>query len=133
MLRALAALSRGGLGFTPQPDEGVTYAHKLTNADGRIDWTLSGRAVHDLVRGLSPFPGAWFMADFGKGPERVKVLRTGLASGSGLPGRLLDTDGTIACGEGAVRLLQVQRAGRAPTSAAEFLRGIRLAPGSHLP
>src|SRR4029078_976868 len=80
MLRALAALSRGGLGFTPQPDEGVTYAHKLTNADGLIACTRRVRGVHDLIRGLSPLPGAYFMADFGKGPERVKILRASRAA-----------------------------------------------------
>jgi methionyl-tRNA formyltransferase len=133
MVRALAALSRGGLGFTPQPEDGVTYAHKLTSADGLIAWSRPGRAVHDLIRGLSPFPGASFMADFGKGQERVKVLRATRAPGSGTPGLLIDADGTIACGDGAVRLIQVQRAGRAPTGAAEFLRGVRLGAGSRLP
>jgi methionyl-tRNA formyltransferase len=133
MLRALAALSRGGLGFTPQPEAGVTYAHKLTNADGLIAWTRPGREVHDLIRGLSPFPGAYFMADFGKGPERVKVLRASRAAASGPPGLLVDADGTVACGDEAVRLLQVQRAGRAPTGAAEFFRGTRIGAGSYLP
>jgi methionyl-tRNA formyltransferase len=133
MVRALAALSRGGLGFTPQSEVGVTYAHKLTNADGLIAWSRPARAVHDLIRGLSPFPGAYFMADFGKGPERVRVLRATRAPGSGAPGLLIDADGTIACGDGAIRLVQVQRAGRAPTGAAEFLRGVRLGAGSRLP
>ncbi|MET0745996.1 MAG: methionyl-tRNA formyltransferase [Microvirga sp.] len=133
MVRALAALSRGGLGFTPQPESGVTYAHKLTNADGLIAWTRPAQEVHDLIRGLSPFPGAYFMADFGKGPERVKVLRASRATASGPPGLLIDAEGTIACGDGALRLVEVQRAGRAPTGAAEFLRGARLAAGSRLP
>jgi methionyl-tRNA formyltransferase len=130
MVRALAALSRGGLGFTPQPEEGVTYAHKLRNEDGRIDWTQSAQAVHDHIRGLSPFPGAFFTADFGKGQERVKVLRAGLGQGSGPPGTILDESGTISCIDGAVRLIQVQRAGRAPVAADEFLRGVRLGPGA---
>jgi methionyl-tRNA formyltransferase len=130
MVRALAALSRGALSFTPQPEEGVTYAHKLKNDDARIDWARPAQAVHDHIRGLSPFPGAYFTADFGKGPERVKVLRAALAPGSGEPGTLLDADAAIACGEGAVRLIQVQRAGKAPLAADEFLRGARLGSGA---
>jgi methionyl-tRNA formyltransferase len=132
MVRALAALSRGALSFTPQPDEGVTYAHKITNEEARIDWGKPAGAVHNQVRGLSPFPGAFFEADLGKGAERVKVLRTALADGSGAPGALLDADGTIACGQGAVRILQVQRAGKAPMGVEEFLRGVRLQPGARL-
>jgi methionyl-tRNA formyltransferase len=123
MVRSLAALSRGGLSFTPQPTEGVTYAHKLTNEDSRIDWARAASDVHNQVRGLSPFPGAYFTADVGKGPERVKVLRTALAEGSGAPGTLLDAAGTVACGEGALRLVQVQPAGKQPMGADEFLRG----------
>jgi methionyl-tRNA formyltransferase len=130
MVRALAALSRGALGFTPQPEEGVTYAHKLKNEDALIDWSKPARAVHDHIRGLSPFPGAYFTADFGKGPERVKVLRATPAPGSGEPGTLLDAHAAIACGEGAIRLIQVQRAGKAPLAADEFLRGVRLDPGA---
>jgi methionyl-tRNA formyltransferase len=132
MVRALAALSRGGLGFTPQPEQGVTYAHKLTNEDARIDWARPARAVHDHIRGLSPFPGAFFTADFGKGEERVKVLRAERSDGAGEPGSLLDPKGVVACGGGAVRLLQVQRAGKAPMSAEEFLRGVRLDAGARL-
>ncbi|HEY8384410.1 MAG TPA: methionyl-tRNA formyltransferase [Microvirga sp.] len=132
MVRALAALSRGGLGFTPQPEEGVTYAKKITNEDGRIDWTRPAAAIHDQVRGLSPFPGAFFTADFGKGSERVKVLRTASAEGAGAPGTLLDAGGTVACGEGALRLLQVQPAGKQPMGADEFLRGRRMGAGGRL-
>ena len=132
MVRALAALSRGGLHFTPQLAEGVTYARKIANAEARIDWAQPARAVHDQVRGLSPFPGAFIEADLGKGPERVKVLRTALAEGSGLPGLLLDGHGTVACGEGAVRLVQVQRAGRSGMEAEPFLRGARFEPGTRL-
>ncbi len=130
MVRALAALSRGGLSFTPQPDEGVTYAHKLTNEDARIDWSKPAQGVHDHIRGLSPFPGAFFTADFGKGQERVKVLKATLGKDSGPPGTLLDNNGTISCSDGAVRLIQVQRAGKAPMAADEFLRGVRLGPGA---
>ena len=112
MARALAALSRGALQFTSQPDEGVTYAKKITNEEARIDWSRPAQDVHNHVRGLSPFPGAFFAADLGKGPERVKVLRTALTDGAGAPGTLLDDCGAVACGDGAVRLLQVQRAGK---------------------
>jgi methionyl-tRNA formyltransferase len=132
MVRALAALARGALSFTPQPAEGVTYAHKIGNDEARIDWAASAGAVHNHVRGLSPFPGAFFSADFGKGPERVKVLRSVRADGAGAPGTLLDARGTVACGGGAVRLVQVQRAGKAPVGAEDFLRGVRLAPGAVL-
>ncbi len=133
MVRALAALSRGALSFTPQPEEGVTYAAKITNGDAQLSWTLSARRVHDLVRGLSPFPGAFFMADFGKGPERVKVLRSTVGEGEGAPGTVLDADGLVACAEGAVRLVQVQRAGKSAMSAAEMLRGARIGVGTVLP
>jgi methionyl-tRNA formyltransferase len=132
MVRSLAALSRGGLSFTPQPTEGVTYAHKLTNEDSRIDWARAASDVHNQVRGLSPFPGAFFTADFGKGPERVKVLRTALGEGSGAPGTLLDAAGTVACGEGALRLVQVQPAGKPAMGADAFLRGRRLGRGARL-
>jgi methionyl-tRNA formyltransferase len=111
MVRALAALSRGGLVFTPQPAEGVTYAAKITNEEAQIDWSKPAAAVHDLVRGLSPFPGAFTTIDLGRGPERLKVLRTMRADGRGTPGMALDDSLAIACGGGAVRLLQVQRSG----------------------
>jgi methionyl-tRNA formyltransferase len=132
MVRALAALSRGALGFRPQADQGVTYAHKLRNDDSLIDWTKSAQAVHDHVRGLSPFPTAYFLADFGKGTERIKVLRTQTAEGAGTPGTVLDDEGRVACSSGAVRLLQVQRPGRSAVTGAEFLRGVRLGAGASL-
>lgn len=132
MVRALAALGRGGLRFTPQAEEGVTYAGKIGNDEARLSWNRPARQVHDLVRGLSPFPGAFVETDLGKGPERLKVLRTALAGGAAEPGTLLDEDGTIACAEGAVRLVTVQRAGKGPMSAGEFLRGARLSAGAKL-
>ena len=124
MVRALAALSRGVLGFTPQAEDGVTYARKLDNAETRIDWTRPAADVHNHIRGLSPFPGAWCEADLGKGPERIKVLRSTPAEGLGAPGAVIDDTLTVACGSGAVRLTQVQRAGKSAVSAAEFLRGL---------
>ena len=129
MVRSLAALGRGSLGFQPQAADGVTYAKKIANDEARIDWSGPAQAVHDRVRGLSPAPGAFF--EFG-GRERVKVLRTVLGEGSGPPGALLDGSGTIACGAGALRLLQVRPAGKPTMSAAEFFRGRRLAAGALL-
>lgn len=132
MVRALAALGRGALHFTPQPEDGVTYASKIGNDEARLSWNRPARQVHDLVRGLSRFPGAFAEIDLGKGPERLKVLRTALAGGAAEPGTLLDEDGTVACLEGAVRLVQVQRAGKGPMGAGEFLRGARLSAGTKL-
>jgi methionyl-tRNA formyltransferase len=131
MVRALDALEAGTLAFTPQAEEGVTYAAKITNEEARIDWAKPARSVHDHVRGLSPFPGAFFEVDLGKGPERIKVLRTEVVEGSGEPGTLLP-QGVITCADRAVRLVQVQRAGRGPMEAADFLRGVRLEPGCRL-
>jgi methionyl-tRNA formyltransferase len=132
MARALAALARHALLFTPQATEGVTYASKITNAEARLDWHLPASTLHDLVRGLSPFPGAFFEADLGKGIERVKVLRASLAEGSAEAGLLIDDRPTIACGSAALRLLTVQRAGRGPISGEDFLRGVRLKVGARL-
>lgn len=125
MPRALAALERGGLQFVEQSEDGVEYAKKITNDECRIDWAKPARDVHNHVRGLSPFPGAFTFMDFGKGPERVKILRTERMSGTGEAGMLMDDALTIACGEGAVRILNVQRAGAKPMSADEFLRGLK--------
>ncbi|MCJ2031603.1 methionyl-tRNA formyltransferase [Methylobacterium sp. J-043] len=133
MGRAIAALERDGLAFTPQGEEGVVYAHKITNEDARIDWSRPAHEVARHINGLSPFPGAYVEADLGKGPERVKVLRALPAEGSGAPGTLLDAAGTVACGTGAVRLLELRRAGKGGTASGEaFLRGARLAAGARL-
>jgi methionyl-tRNA formyltransferase len=130
MVRALGALERGTLQLTPQPEEGVTYAAKIDKGETRIDWAKPWKAVHDHCRGLSPFPGAWFELP---GAGRIKVLRTTRGEGSGTPGTVLDNRLTIACSEGAVRLIEVQRAGRQPMKAEEFLRGSKVAPGTVLP
>jgi methionyl-tRNA formyltransferase len=122
MSRALAALERGSLHFTPQPEAGVTYAAKIDKAEARIDWSKPASEVHNLIRGLSPFPGAWFELELNGAPTRVKALRSTLASGSAAPGTILP-DLTIACGEGAVRLKAVQREGKSVMDAATFLRG----------
>jgi methionyl-tRNA formyltransferase len=124
--RALAALERGSLHFTPQGEVGVTYAKKIEKSEARIDWTKPAPEVHNLIRGLSPFPGAWFEADLNGAPTRIKALRSTLASGAGAPRTPLDDQLTIACGSGAVRLMQVQREGKGIMDAPTFLRGTRL-------
>lgn len=129
MVRALAALSRGALGGVPQTQEGVTYAAKLDKGETRIDWARPAGEVHNHIRGLSPFPGAWCEVEVGGKAERVKILRSTLADGSGEPGTILDGNLAVACGEGAVRLLQLQRAGKRPMGAEEFLRGLALQAG----
>ena len=131
MGRAIRALGRDGLTFTPQSEEGVVYAHKITNEEARIDWSRPAAEVARHINGLSPFPGAYFEADLGKGPERVKVLRALAHDGSGAPGTLLDAACTVACGTGAVRLLELRRAGKGGVATGEdFLRGARLAAGA---
>lgn len=130
MGRALAALERGSLSFTPQAEDGVTYANKIDKSETRIDWSKSAREVHNHIRGLSPFPGAWFEASVDGKPARVKVLRSQLAAGGGVPGTLLDDQLTIAAGTGAVKLVEVQRAGAKVMSAEEFLRGAKLGKGA---
>jgi methionyl-tRNA formyltransferase len=128
MARALAALERGSLTLTPQSAQGVTYAAKISKEETRIEWAKPWSQVHNHIRGLSPFPGAWFELD----GVRIKALRTMRGEGKGAPGTMLDDRLTIACGEGAVRLTQVQREGKKPMSAEEFLRGTKAAPGARL-
>lgn len=126
MLRALAAAERGSLSLTPQPDMGVTYAEKISKGETRIDWSKPWKQVHDHIRGLSPFPGAWFEID----GVRIKALRSTKGDGSGAAGTALDDRLTIACGTGAVRLTDVQRAGKQPMAADEFLRGTPVKSGA---
>ncbi len=133
MHRALGALERGTLQVTPQPENGVTYANKLDKGETRIDWSKPAQEVHNHIRGLSPFPGAWFELPGDKGPVRVKVLRSTRVQGSGAPGALIDENLTIACGDGAIRILELQRAGKQPMKADEFLRGTQLPRGAVLP
>jgi methionyl-tRNA formyltransferase len=132
MVQALGALERGTLTLTPQADSGVEYAVKISKDETRIDWGKPWRQVHDHIRGLSPFPGAWFELSEDGTPVRVKVLRTTKGEGSGAPGTVLDGKLTIACGDGAVRILQLQRAGKQAMTAEEFLRGTPLAAGSRV-
>jgi methionyl-tRNA formyltransferase len=133
MVRALAALSRGALDAVPQGEAGVTYAAKIDKGETRIDWSRPAADVHNHIRGLSPFPGAWCEMVLGDKAERVKVLRSTRRPGTGAAGAVLDDALTVACGDGAVRIVQLQRAGRQAMSANEFLRGTPLAPGLRLP
>jgi methionyl-tRNA formyltransferase len=121
LLRALAALEKGQLQLTPQTPVGATYANKIDKSETRVDWTKPWHEVHNHCRGLSPFPGAWCELP---GAGRVKILRTTKGIGVGQPGRVLDDKLTIACGTGAVQLLELQRAGKHPMAADEFLRGM---------
>jgi methionyl-tRNA formyltransferase len=132
MGRALDELEQSALHFVPQPENGATYAHKISKVETRIDWASPWQAVHSHCRGLSPFPGAWFELDSSGTPLRIKVLRTTRGEGAGPPGTLLDRQLTVACGEGAIRLVDVQRAGRQLMTAEEFLRGVPLTPGTRL-
>lgn len=122
MGRALSALERDALVFTPQPQDGVTYAQKIEKAESRIDFSRPAEEVHNHIRGLSPFPGAWFEIELGGKPTRIKALRSTLAEGDDAPGTILDGL-VIACGSGAVRLKQVQREGKGAMDAEAFLRG----------
>ena len=129
MVRALAALERGTLQFTAQPAVGVTYAAKIDKAETHIDWNKPWRIVHNQIRGLSPFPGAWSeMPNAG----RVRVLRTTRSESGGAPGTVLDDRLTIACADGAVRIVELQKAGGRSMKTEEFLRGTPIAPGVRL-
>jgi methionyl-tRNA formyltransferase len=132
MVKALRDIEQGSLVCRPQHDEAATYAPKLDNKETRINWRPLARDVHDRIRGLSPYPGAWFEIEQNGKRERVKVLGSAMAEGEGPPGTVLDDRLTIACGEGAVRLARVQRAGKTPVSGEAFLRGVTLPPGTVL-
>jgi methionyl-tRNA formyltransferase len=132
MVSSLTKLEKGSLSCRPQHDEGATYAPKLDAKETRMNWRLLARDVNDRIRGLSPHPGAWLEIEVKGKRERIKILRSVIATGSGMPGLILDENLTVACGEGAVRLTEVQRAGKKPMSAADFLRGVPLRPGTLL-
>ena len=123
IVRALGALERESLTLQPQAEQGVTYAAKIDKAEARIDWSKPASEVHNVIRGLSPFPGAWCEMEINGAVERVKLQRSTLGEGAGVPGQLLDDRLTIACGDGAVRLTTLQRSGGKPLSAQDFLRG----------
>jgi methionyl-tRNA formyltransferase len=132
MVRAMAALEHGELKPTPQSSEGVTYAAKIEKDEARIDWMKPARVVLRHCHGLSPFPGAWSEVEIDGQPVRLKILRCEPASGRGEAGAVIDANLTIACGEGAIRILELQRAGAKPMTAEAFLRGTRLPAGSRL-
>ena len=132
MVRAMAALERGRLQLVTQSSDGVTYAAKIEKAEARIDWNRPARAVLRHIHGLSPFPGAWSEIAGEGEAARTKILRCELTSGAGTPGAVLDDRLSIACGEGAIRILELQRAGKAPMKAADFLRGTPLKPPARL-
>lgn len=132
MVEAMAKLEAGDLPLTPQSDDGVLYAAKISKEETHIDFARPANEVHNHIRGLSPFPGAWFEAEIGGKVERIKVLGSELGAGSGVPGTVIGDDATIACGAGAVRLVRLQKAGGKPLDAAEFLRGTPLPSGLRL-
>lgn len=129
---ALGAIERGAARETPQSDEGVTYAKKIKSAEARIDWSRPAAEVDCHIRGLSPFPGAWFEAPSDKGPVRVKALLSRVEDAEGAPGAVLDDSLLIACGTGAVRLLKAQREGKGAQDASDFIRGFPLKAGTML-
>jgi methionyl-tRNA formyltransferase len=132
LVEAMARLEQGELSLIAQPVDGATYAKKIDKAETRIDWTRPASDVHNAIRALSPSPGAWCEIAVNGNRERLKILRTSTSSGSGPPGEALADDATIACGNGAVRLVEVQRAGGKPMAVADFQRGVRLARGDRL-
>ncbi|MER9975658.1 MULTISPECIES: methionyl-tRNA formyltransferase [unclassified Mesorhizobium] len=132
IVQALERLERNTLTFTTQAEVGVTYAKKIDKSETRIDWLRPAGDVHNQIRGLSPFPGAWCEAEIGGRVERLKLLRSTLSQGAGEPGGILDDRLTVACGSGAIRLVEVQRAGGRPIAAQEFLRGAKLEKGMKL-
>lgn len=135
MARALMLLEQGALTSTPQSETGVTYAAKIDKSESHIDFPAPAPRVHDMIRGLSPFPGAWFEVGESGKSERIKVLRSALAASAGnvgQAGEILDSHLTVACGEGSIRLIELQRAGKKPMAAADLLRGFALPPGTRL-
>lgn len=133
MVEAMARLERGELPVTAQSEEGVTYAAKIAKTETRVDFSLPAQQVHDHVRGLAPSPGAWFELTTGARAERVKLLATEVADSgnrAAAPGTVLDDQLTIACGEGAVRLLSLQKAGGKPLAARDFIRGNAVPEGT---
>jgi methionyl-tRNA formyltransferase len=132
MVRAMGALERGMLQLTPQTSDGVTYAAKIDKAEAHIDWNKPAHEVLRHIHGLSPFPGAWCEMPLEGAAQRVKILLCEMAKASGEPGAVLDDRLTIACQQGAIRVLELQRAGKQPMEAEEFLRGTPLKPPARL-
>jgi methionyl-tRNA formyltransferase len=132
MVRAMGTLERGRLQLKPQSSDGVTYAAKIDKAEAHIDWNQPARGVLRHIHGLSPFPGAWCEMPLEGATQRVKILRCEIADGSGESGTVLDDHFTISCAQGALRVLELQRAGKQPMTAEEFLRGTQLRPPARL-
>ena len=132
MVRAMGGLERGGLQLIKQSEAGVTYAAKIEKAEARIDWSKPAREVLRHIHGLSPFPGAWCEAALDGETARIKILRCEPAKGAGSPGDVLDDRLSVACGDGAIRILELQRAGKAPMKSTDFLRGTPLKPPARL-
>jgi methionyl-tRNA formyltransferase len=132
MVRAMGGLERGSLQLSKQSEEGVTYAAKIEKAEAKIDWSRPARDVLRHIHGLSPFPGAWCEVAIDGKAARIKILRCEPAKGAGAPGQVLDEHLTVACGDGAIRILELQRAGGKPMKAADFLHGTPLKPPARL-
>jgi methionyl-tRNA formyltransferase len=132
LVATLADIAAGRAVETPQADEGATYAKKISARTARLRWTRPAAELDCKIRGLSPFPGAWFQAPGPRGPVRVKALLSRAEPGVGAPGEVLDDALLVATDEGAVRLLRLQREGRGPQDAADFLRGLPLPAGTQL-
>jgi methionyl-tRNA formyltransferase len=147
MVRALSAIERGSLVAIAQATDGITYAHKIDKSESRIDFSANATAVHNHIRGLSPVPGAWFEIGARSQRERIKILRSIVVDVDGppkvvepsvvepsvaKPGIVLDNSLTIACGQGAIRIVEAQRAGKRPMTAAELLRGFEIPKGTAL-
>ena len=130
MARALPKLADGSLVFRAQAAEGATYARKIDKSETRIDWSLGAIALRNQIHGLSPSPGAYSEIDLGRGLERVKFLRVAAVEGSGVAGTAIDDALTIACGRGAIRILEAQRAGKTAMSGEDFQRGAQIARGA---
>ena len=132
IVRTLADIAAGRVVETPQADDGIIYAKKLRPQHARLDWTKPGPTLDGKIRGMSPSPGAWFELPTEKGPVRVKALLSGFEDQSGAPGVTLDDRLLVGTGQGAVRLLKVQREGRGPQDADLFLRGTPVPAGTRL-
>jgi methionyl-tRNA formyltransferase len=132
MVEAMERLDAGDLSLEPQPEEGTLYASKIDKAESHIDFSRPALTVHNHMRGLAPFPGAWFELELNGKRERVKVLQSTLSEGNGEAGTVIDDHLTVACESGAVKLLRVQKAGGKPMLAADFLRGTPVTPGTRL-
>ncbi|MGL1922354.1 MAG: methionyl-tRNA formyltransferase [Hyphomicrobiales bacterium] len=129
MARAISAVEWGGHSETPQAAEGATYAKKIAKTESRINWALNAQELHDHIRGLSPFPGAWCEFEKDEKTSRVKILNTEIVEGEGTAGQLLDDELTVACGSGALKINRLQRAGKGASGVADFQRGYFIAKG----